>query len=76
MYRRAIAIQSKKLGAGHPDLANQLNNRGEISKCFRKYQKMPVIRLNEAIAIWERELGEDASVLAYALDRNWDQLSG
>ena len=34
---KAIAIAKEGLGAGHPDLALHLNNRGEILRALGRY---------------------------------------
>ena len=63
---RSIEILENGLGAGHPDLATQLNNRGEILNALGRSRDARA-SFEKARIIWERELGLDNRNLAYAL---------
>ncbi len=54
------------MGAGHPELATQLSNRGEILNALGRFRDGRA-SFEKARIIWERELGLDNRILAYAL---------
>jgi tetratricopeptide (TPR) repeat protein len=62
----AIAIAREGLGARHPELANHFSNRGEILRLLGRYSDARPA-FERARTIWERELGADNVLLAYAL---------
>ena len=58
LYRRAIAIGEKTLGAGHPDVAKWYNNLAALYEIQGKYAEAePLFR--RAIAIGEKALGAE-----------------
>ena len=63
---RAIDILGKGMGFEHPDVATQLSNRGEILNALGRYRDARQ-SFERARIVWERELGLDARILAYAL---------
>src|SRR4029078_10940251 len=63
---RAIPLIEDGFGAGHPVLATELNNRGEIL-CALGRQRDARQSFERARIIWERELGLEDRNLAYAL---------
>src|SRR4029079_1923452 len=63
---RAVTLLENGLGAGHPDLAAQLSNRGDILDALGRHREARQ-SFERARVIWERELGLDDRNLAYAL---------
>jgi serine/threonine-protein kinase len=63
---RSIEILTEGLGAGHPELATQLSNRGEILNALGRYRDARG-SFESARIIWERELGLDHRNLGYVL---------
>src|SRR6185312_15510304 len=63
---RSLAILENGLGASHPELAIQLNNRGEILDALGRAREARS-SFEKARIIWERELGLDNPDHAYAL---------
>ncbi|MBD2161203.1 tetratricopeptide repeat protein [Limnothrix sp. FACHB-1083] len=58
LYRRALEIQERVLGADHPDTAASLNNLAELYRSQGRYEAAePLYR--RALEIWERVLGAD-----------------
>jgi tetratricopeptide (TPR) repeat protein len=61
-----VAIATAGLGPGHPDLALHLYNRGEILRALARRAEARS-SYNAARVIWERELGQENTMLAYVL---------
>jgi tetratricopeptide (TPR) repeat protein len=63
---KSIAILRQGLGAGHPELANQQSNKGEILRLLGRHRDARA-SFEEARIAWERDLGQDNALLAYPL---------
>ena len=58
LYRRAVALKEKLLGADHPDVAMTLNNLAVLLKKREKYEEAAAL-YGRALAIFEAALGPD-----------------
>jgi len=63
---RAVVLIENGMGASHPVMATQLNNRGETLAALGR-QREARHSFERARVIWERELGLEDRNLAYAL---------
>src|SRR5262249_4303520 len=63
---RSLTLLEHGLGAAHPDLAMQMNNRGDILNALARYRDARET-FERARTIWERELGAENRSVAYAL---------
>lgn len=73
-FRRALAINEEQLGAGHPDVAEDLRRLGNLlAKLNREAEAEPQLR--RALAIVERSHGEDDVRVVPMLDALSDVLS-
>jgi tetratricopeptide (TPR) repeat protein len=63
---RSIELLRNGLGDGHPELATAWNNDGEILNSLRRHADARK-SFERARRIWERELGPESLMLAYAL---------
>ena len=67
LYRRALAIREKTLGADHPQVATGLNNLASLLDATnRRAEAEPLHR--RALAIWEKSLGPDHPQVATGLN--------
>ncbi|WP_374409324.1 CHAT domain-containing protein [Hydrogenophaga sp.] len=67
LYRRALAIDEKALGANHPDTAIDLNNLAGLYESMGRYDEaLPLYR--RALAIKEKALGADHASTATSLN--------
>ena len=60
LNQRAIDILRKALGAGHPEVAMHISNRGEILNALGRYEEARAL-FNSALAVWNKELPPDHS---------------
>jgi len=67
-YRRALAITEKALGKDHPDVANILNELGELLGLFIGDIDEAMPLFERALAIREKSLGKDHPSVADSLN--------
>ncbi len=67
LYRRALAIDEKAYGVGHPEVATDLNNLAQVLKATNRLAEAePLMR--RALAIHEHSYGADHPEVAAALN--------
>src|SRR5262249_35848233 len=58
LYKRAVAINEKALGAEHPSVATDLNNLAELYRNQARYADAELL-WKRALTIWDKALGSD-----------------
>jgi tetratricopeptide (TPR) repeat protein len=72
LYRRALSIKEKILGADHPDVAMTLNNLAVFYKSCKRYDRAESL-YKRSISIFEKALGPTHPKVLISLE-NYAQL--
>ena len=67
LFRRALAIRERSLGVGHPDVAQTLDNLGQLLEDTNRLDEAETI-MRRALAIREQSLGPDHPHVAITLN--------